>query len=92
MDIWKRVILHGLFAMMGGVVRELLKKNPTMRILDFITGGAVGMFAGMVIYFVGCEYQWTESWMAAMCGMAGFVGPRALEELLPMFRKSSGGK
>ena len=92
MDIWKRLLLHGLFAMLGGIVRELLKKNPTMRLLDFIIGGAVGMFAGLVVYFFGCEYHWSENLIAAMCGMAGFIGPKALESFLPMFNRSVGSK
>lgn len=88
MDNGQSLVVHGLFAMLGGIVRELLKKKPTMKLIDFFAGGFVGMFAGMVVYFVGHEYKWSDNWVAAMCGMAGFIGPRALEEIMPMFRKS----
>ena len=88
MDNVKTVMLHGLFAMMGGVARELLKKKPTLKVIDFVIGGMTAMFTGLVVYFVGREYNWSDNWTAAMCGMAGFLGPRVLEELLPMFRKS----
>lgn len=79
---------NAAFALMGGVVREFLKKNPTLRFFNFFVGGVVGMFTGMVVYFVAHEYGWSENMTAAMCGMAGFIGPRLLEELIPMLKRS----
>ena len=92
MDKGNELLLHGMFAMLGGIVRELLKKKPTLKLVDFICGGVVGMFAGMVVYFFGQEYHWSENLIAAMCGMAGFLGPRALEELIPIFKRYNNGE
>lgn len=80
---------NAAFALMGGVVREFLKKNPTLRFFNFFVGGVVGMFTGMVVYFVAHEYGWSENMTAAMCGMAGFTGPRLLEELIPLLKRSN---
>ena len=75
------LVIHGLIAFMGGVVKiitegqQLVMKSLT----TFVAGGFVGVFAGMVTYFVCRHFQIDEYLTVAFTGLAGYMGAPLLE-------------
>ena len=73
--------IHGLVAFMSGVVKtitegqELVLKSFTR----FLAGGLVGVFAGMVTYFVCRHFEISEHLTVAFTGLAGYMGVPLLE-------------
>ena len=71
---------------MGGVVREL-KDDEAKGFLHFISGGIVGIFAGMVVYFICREFDCGEYITVSLTGLAGYSGAPTLDMLTKLFTK-----
>lgn len=75
------LLIHGLIAFMGGVVKiitegqELVMKSFT----SFIAGGFVGVFAGVLTYFVCKHFEMDEHLTVVFTGLAGYMGAPLLE-------------
>jgi uncharacterized membrane protein len=79
---WYDLIIHGLFASLGGVVRELKEPENDQipkKLLEFVSGGFIGIFCGLVIYFICRQYNVGEYLTVALTGLGGYLGTPALD-------------
>jgi len=76
------LLIHGLFASLGGVVREMKEpedgKEPK-KLLEFVSGAFIGIFTGLVVYFLCKQYGVGEYLTVALTGLAGYMGTPALD-------------
>lgn len=76
------ILIHGLFASLGGIVRELKEPEDDKvpkKFIEFISGGFIGIFSGLVIYFICKQYSVGEYLTVALTGLAGYLGTPALD-------------
>ena len=75
------LVIHGLIAFMGGVVKiitegqDLVMKSLT----SFVAGGFVGVFAGVLTYFICKHFSVDEYLSIVFTGLAGYMGAPLLE-------------
>ena len=80
------LVIHGLLAAIGGIVREL--KNPeTSKGMDFLIGGFIGVFCGVVVYFLCKNYGCNDYLTAAFTSLAGYVGTPVLDIITKIVKK-----
>jgi hypothetical protein len=80
------MLIHGLLAAIGGVVREL--KNPeTSRGIDFFVGALIGVFCGVVVYFLCKNYGCSDYLTAAFTSLAGYIGTPILDMITKVVKK-----
>lgn len=76
------LIIHGLFASLGGIVRELKEPENDQvpkKLLEFVSGAFIGIFCGLVIYFICKQYAVGEYLTVAFTGLAGYLGTPVLD-------------
>jgi len=83
---WAKLGLHALFAVMGGLVRELSQEG-THSFVKFVAGGFIGMFCGTVVYYCAKEYGVGVNLPVAFVGLAGYIGTPTLDLLAKQLRK-----
>ena len=71
-------IVNGIFALCGGVVREMTH-GRTMSVTRFITGGIVGVFTGMVVFCLCQHFGLSDMLTGAATAMAGYTGTPLLD-------------
>jgi len=76
---------HALFAVLGGLVRELT--NESHHMVKFIAGGLIGMFTGLVAYFLLTEWAVGGRMTATLVGLAGYSGAPLLDLLSKILRR-----
>jgi len=81
------LLIHGIFAAMGGVVREIKSPDEDKSFPTFVGGAMVGIFAGMVVYFICKEFNVGEYLTVALTGLAGYSGAPTLDVLTKLFTK-----
>jgi len=81
------ILLHGIFAAMGGLVREIKSPDEGKNFTQFVGGAMVGIFAGMVVYFLCKEFKTGEYLTVALTGLAGYSGAPTLDVLTKIFTK-----
>ena len=84
------LIIHGLIAFMGGVVKIITEgKELVMQSLtSFFAGGVIGVFAGMVTYFVCKHFELGEYLTVAFTGLAGYMGTPLLEVFSTIMKRT----
>ena len=78
MNDWGVILKHACLALMGGIVREIVNEGQHS-LIKFIAGGFVGVFCGLLAFFV-CKHWNTGEYMTAVCtGLAGYTGTPLLD-------------
>ena len=78
-----QIVINGLMAFVGGIVRELTIKDPAecVSLGRFIAGGVIGVFSGLVTFFVCKHFGIGEYLSVALTGLAGYMGAPFLDML-----------
>lgn len=88
---WICLLKHACFAAMGGLVREIANEGEH-NIIKFIAGGFVGVFTGLVCFFLCKHCDASEYMTAAFTGLGGYSGAPLCELLSRRLRKWLSGK
>lgn len=81
-----KIALHALFAVMGGLVRELAQEG-THSFIKFVGGGFIGMFCGLITYYICREWGCGENLTVSFVGLAGYIGTPLLDMLARWLRR-----
>jgi hypothetical protein len=73
------VLVHGLLAMGGGVVRELHVDSSSFSWRQFVSGVLISAFGGIVVFFTCQHFEWDRWFTAMLTSVAGYGGPQALD-------------
>lgn len=69
----------------GGVVSYFKEQQVTewkhIRLFGALGHVLAAQFAASIVYLFAVEFGWSEPWAFALCGLAGWMGNRALETL-----------
>ena len=84
-------IVHAIFALCGGVVREMTH-GRTMSVTRFLTGGIVGTFTGMVVFCLCQHFGLSDMLTGAATAMGGYTGTPLLDLGSSILRDKIGGK
>ena len=75
------ITIHGLMAFIGGVVKIITESQDKVKqsFATFFAGGVVGIFAGMVTYFICKHFEVSEYLTITFTGLAGYMGSPFLD-------------
>ena len=75
------IMMHGLMAFIGGVVKIITESQEHVKksLMHFVAGGFVGVFAGMVTYFICKHFGIGEYLSITFTGLAGYMGAPFLD-------------
>lgn len=77
-------------ALMGGLVRELVTEGQHS-LVKFIVGGFIGVFCGLIVYYICKHFGVEEHLTAALIGLGGYTGIPVLEIGSKKLKKWLGG-
>lgn len=83
------LLMHAVFAALGGIVRELKNPDKKQDLVRFIAGAFIGIFVGLVVYFICKQYNTGEYITVAMTGLGGYVGTPMLDFIAWMMKKAA---
>jgi len=88
------VIVHIILAGMGGIVREITSSEEEGKktLWRYTAEAFVGMFCGLVIFFICKEYGISDILTAACTSIAGFMGTPVLTTALRAVNLLAGAK
>lgn len=79
---WSLVLLHGVFAAVGGLVRVLNGSGERhLSITEYVAGAAIGVFCGMMMYFLCRSFGIDEYLTVVATGIGGYMGTPLLDLL-----------
>lgn len=79
--------MHGIFASIGGFVRELKEPEHNKRVTAYLGGAMIGMFTGIVVFFMCVHFNIGEYLTAALTGLGGYSGAPLLDSLSKSTKK-----
>jgi uncharacterized membrane protein HdeD (DUF308 family) len=75
------IVIHGLMAFIGGIVKTITESQENVKksFTTFAAGGIIGIFAGMVTYFICKHFAIDEYLAVTFTGLAGYMGAPLLD-------------
>ena len=78
-------ILAGLF---GGIVRVISSKDKNKKFIHFFTGAVVGIFTGMIVFYLCKSYDINQDLTISLVALSGYIGAPLLDALTKVISKS----
>ena len=81
---YSKLILNGLLAILGGIVRILAKKDKNGNVVrptlwNFLGSIVCAGFTGMIVFFVCENYHLSAEMTAALTSISGYLGPVVID-------------
>ncbi|GHU66070.1 hypothetical protein FACS18948_3920 [Clostridia bacterium] len=87
------ILSHTLLAALGALARQLnLKDTQSMKVIQFLSGCLIAMFAGAMVYFLAQYLKLESNLSFALAGISGWVGPQILDSIASVITKAAGLK
>jgi len=81
------IALHAVFASIGGIVRELKQPEEARKLIHFFAGAFIGVFCGLIVYFLCKNYAVSDYLTASLTGLAGYIGTPVLDLITKIIKK-----
>lgn len=85
--------LTAAIAAAGGVtsfLRDVKHDTASLRIINAMGHLVAAQFAGLLVYLMAVDLQWSEPWALVACGVAGWSGNHFIEKLSAVVLSRSG--
>ena len=77
-------------AIMGALARLLNRHDTVLNIGLVLSDLFVAGFTGILLFWLTCSLETEPGWMFALSGIAGWIGPKALDKIMDLIGKKTG--
>lgn len=77
-------------AIMGALARVLNKRDMVLRLGMVLSDLFVAGFTGILLFWLTRDLGTDAGWVYALSGIAGWIGPKALDKIMDLISKKTG--
>jgi hypothetical protein len=77
-------------AVLGALARVLNRKDESKKLAHVVSDMFVSGFTGLLLFWMTRSMEIDQSWLFALSGIAGWIGPKVIDKAVEIVSKKTG--